>query len=496
MTSRFYATLAWLVTAALLRLSTLAPALSQEVSLPSASSTESPAEGEDGTGLVSPREGTFVQSVKLVGNIEARNQRYLAPAFSTRLEMLAEDGAMVKKDAVVARLDVKTVEENLDEQKLELEAARNAVVEHDRTTASDKVRLGAEIQRAQAVVEQKSLAARLLQQGTRPEELQKLMLTRDLANEALKLSQSTLTLKEKLAAKGISTQLEVLQAQLDLTNKERDRNVASAEYNQAKAGATPLARQIAQLDLQKAQVQLSWAQKNLTLTLDQAALTRQKLVAKQQSVEAQVKQMQSQMQRAVLKAPMAGTVVLNKSWTNEGLKRIAVGDNVYEGNPFMSVADLSQVVIQTELDETLLRDVKIGMTANFQLPSLRGRRFSGKVVRLGVLAHERTGRQNTEGLSQVFDLEIQPSAQDAVFQPGTSVDLELPLKQRQKVLMLPRQAVQRVGEQHLVTLANGEQREVKLGEANAQDVIILEGLTPTDQVKLLGTSPSAEAPTP
>lgn len=437
-----------------------------------------------GITLASVRLGTFSRQLKLVGDVEARKQAYLSPSYNTKVEMLAEDGATVKKGAVVARLDVKTIEEDLDEQVLELEVARSALVEHDRTTSADKVRLDAEIQRAISELDQKSLALSQLEAGTRPEELRKLKLNLDQANRARELSRSTLALKEKLAAKGISTQLEVLQARLDLTNKERDSRVAEAEHQQGLRGATPLARQLARVERDKARGQVAWARQNRALTLEQAGFTRQKLVAKQGNVSARVNLLKQQMQQATLKAPINGTVVLTKAWTNEGLKRVSVGDDVQEGSPIMTVADLSAVVIKSELDETLLREVKPGMPVSIQLPSLRNRRFTGKVERIGVLAHEVSGRQNTAGLNQVFDLHLVPDKQDAVFQPGTSVDIQLPLSERKGALMLPRRALWRDGARHYVLMPDGSERDVKLGEANDVDVIISSGLSVGEKVRI------------
>lgn len=452
--------------------------------IPAGKSVTPASSGAPDKHLQSPRKGTFVFQVKLVGDVEALKQHYLSPGFSSKLASLVDDGKVVKAGAVVARLDSKTVEEDLDEQLAELDVARSNLIEQERTAAADKVRLDAEIQRAQAEVAQKQLALNLLLQGTRPEELSKRQLQQELAQKALELARSTLELKQRLAVKGISTQLEILQAKLDLVNKERDLHVATAELEQARIGATPLTRELARLDLSKAQRQLAWAVQNRALNTEQAALTHQNLVAKQTNSSNRVAQLRGQLKQAVMRAPLAGTVVLSKTWTNEGLKRPAVGDDVEEGNPFLSVADLSVVRIRTELDETLLREARIGMPCSIQLPSLRGRRFSGKISHIGVLAHERTGRQNTQGLSKVFDLEILPDTQETVFQPGTSVDIELPFRQQANVLLLPREAVWHKGQGYYVLLADGSQRAVTLGEVNDKDVVILTGLTVADQVQM------------
>ena len=310
----------------------------------------------------------------------------------------------------------------------------------------------------------------------------------DLANKAYDLALSTLQLKERLAKKGMSTRLEVLQARLELANKQRDLEVAAAERSKARRGATALELELARLDLDMAQESLKWAQESQRLELQKAELERQKKIAKRDSLKAEVNELRSEIKAAEIKAPIAGTVVVNKTWTQTGLKRVSIGDQVQEGNPFMSIADLSEVKIQTEIEESLLRDLKLGLNATIRLPSMQGKRFYGSVSKIGVFAHVRSGRQQNQGLNKVFDLSISPTQQDAVYQPGTSVDIELPLRQQQDVLLLPRRAVyrnySRVGDDHYVILENDERRVVTLGEANAQNVVILSGLSATERVKL------------
>ena len=441
-------------------------------------------EDPSGLHLTRPRQGTFMRQVSLVGDTEARRQAYLAPAFSAKLQKMAEDGATVKKGEVVALLDIKDEEEDLEDQQMDLDAARNALQEHDRTTAGEQVRLEAEIERALTDQRQKALLLRELEAGTRPEELRKKSLQVELATRARDLAEHQLSLREKLAARGMGTALEVLQARLALSNASRDLRVAEAEASIARTGATRLTREIARMELTMAGESLKWARLNRELSLKKLGLERQKKQARLESVQLKVRRLQTRIRQATLYAPMAGTVILNRSWTPQGLKRVEIGDEVFEGNPFMSVADLSDVRIRAELDETLLREVKPGMACALALPSLPGKTFAAHVTAIGVLAHERSKRRNVQGLNKVFDLEILPERQEGLLKPGTSVDIQLPLQERRSVLLLPREAIYRANGGHYVLLADGTRRSVSLGEANPEEVVIRAGLSARDQVRL------------
>lgn len=455
-----------------------------------------PAEKVPEAVLVSPRLGTFIRQVEMVGEVEARKQVFLAPNFSAKLQKLAEDGSSVKAREQVALLDVKDEEEELEDQQMELDAARSALQEHDRSTASEKVRLAAEIQRAEAELQQKQLALRELEAGTRPEELQKKQLQQTLAFKAHELAQANLALKEKLALRGMSTRLEILQARLELSLRARDLRVAEAETRLARAGASRLQRQAARLELEIARLAVNWARRNQSLILRRLALERQKKQARLESSQLKVKRLQRRIQQVRILAPLSGTVVINRSWTPQGLKRVEVGDEVFEGNPFMSIANLTDVRIRSELDETLIRHVQPGMPCTLSLPSLKGRSFSARVQRVGVFAHLPAQRQNTQGLNKVFDLEILPVTQEDLLKPGTSVDIRLPLQIHEQVLLLPRAAIYRDSQGHYVRLASGTLRRVQLGAVNSREVIIRQGLSEQDQVQLPGPAETQASPRP
>ena len=281
----------------------------------------------------------------------------------------------------------------------------------------------------------------------------------------------------------MSSRLEVLQSQLQVAQKEEAFQVAVARYDVAKKGATPLALQIARTALKKAQSDLKWAQQEKTLTLKSGQLEREKKRLHRDASQAEVKELSQQLKAATLKAPIAGTVVLNKSFTREGLKQVSVGDDVFEGNPFVSVADLEKVSLRGEADELVLRYLKPGMKAVVKIPSLKGKQFQAHLEQIGILAHERSGRQNTTGLSRVFDVRFAPEQHD-VFAPGATVDIQLAIQNLSQVLTLPRTAIHREGTGHYVILSDGSTQTITLGETNTDRVVITEGLKAGQQVRL------------
>ena len=87
-------------------------------------------------------------------------------------------------------------------------------------------------------------------------------------------------------------------------------------------------------------------------------------------MEAQVKQAELNMQRATLKAPVAGIV---------SRKSVEPGQVIQPGQPLMTVIPLDRVWITANFKETQLRDMRVGQSVTVDVDAYGGREFTGKV---------------------------------------------------------------------------------------------------------------------
>jgi membrane fusion protein (multidrug efflux system) len=86
--------------------------------------------------------------------------------------------------------------------------------------------------------------------------------------------------------------------------------------------------------------------------------------------EAQVKQAELNLQRATLRAPVAGIV---------SRKSVEPGQVIQPGQPLMTVIELDRVWITANFKETQLRDMRVGQTVTVDVDAYGGREFTGKV---------------------------------------------------------------------------------------------------------------------
>lgn len=419
----------------------------------------------------------FISSIKLIGDIDAKKQTYVAPVFSSKLEKLAEEGSKVKKGAFIAKLESKEEENSLSETELDLGVAENDLIMSEKNASAELVKLSSSISSAKKEVELKELELKKIIDGSTKEELSKLKLNMEINKKALDLAKKNLVQKEVLFNKGILKLKDILEHKLLITEKEKDYNISKAEYKISLEGQTKETKQIAQLELQKAKNRLRIEEKNQDYQKQQTFLEQEKLKNRISTLKTRLSQIKTRINSTVIKAPTDGTVVLSKIWTMQGLEKVKVGDTVRKGRPFLSIANLDDVVIKTELEEQFIKKVKLGLLCNITSGNIKNKIFSGKVSKIGILAGEKKGSEYVEGASKVFEMNIDLIGKNSVLRPGMSVDIEIILKTLKNQVVIPNMAIYKDNNKNFVLLESGEKKYITVGESNSKESVVSKGLT-------------------
>lgn len=419
----------------------------------------------------------FISSIKLIGDIDAKKQTYVAPVFSSKLEKLAEEGSKVKKGAFIAKLESKEEENSLSETELDLGVAENDLIMSEKNASAELVKLSSSISSAKKEVELKELELKKIIDGSTKEELSKLKLNMEINKKALDLAKKNLVQKEVLFNKGILKLKDILEHKLLITEKEKDYNISKAEYKISLEGQTKETKQIAQLELQKAKNRLRIEEKNQDYQKQQTFLEQEKLKNRISTLKTRLSQIKTRINSTVIKAPTEGTVVLSKIWNMQGLEKVKVGDTVRKGRPFLSIANLDDVVIKTELEEQFIKKVKLGLLCNITSGNIKNKVFSGKVSKIGILAGEKKGSEYVEGASKVFEMNIDLIGKNSVLRPGMSVDIEIILKTLKNKVVIPNMAIYKDNNKNFVLLESGEKKYITVGESNSKESVVSKGLT-------------------
>jgi membrane fusion protein, macrolide-specific efflux system len=193
-----------------------------------------------------------------------------------------------------------------------------------------------------------------------------------------------------------------------------------------------------------------------------------------------------------LTAPLDGTVIV---------KGIRPGEVVtpgvqatFEGKPLLTVADLSTLIVKTDLNQIDIAKVKLGQDVSLTLDALPGKKYTAKVTKVAPASIQPKGKD-----VDVFPIEATLVEADGAIKPGMTADVRVHIDVRPKVLSLPIEAVVKDAGKYYVHKAgvgeNGKPKtdkiEVKTGARNDRAVEITEGVEEGTRV-LIKPNSSAE----
>lgn len=175
-------------------------------------------------------------------------------------------------------------------------------------------------------------------------------------------------------------------------------------------------------------------------------------------------------------ADVSGVVVEKKTDLGDYLKR---GDVLYE------VADLSQLWVQFDLYESDLGSTRKGDTIQFTVRSLPGKTFRGRITFIDPMVDPAT---------RVARARVELNDPQGTLKPGMFAIGTVQAKHRHgdtEALVVPRTAVLWTGPRSVVYVRVGEGqfrlREVVLGAAMGDDVMIASGLEAGEEIVVHGT---------
>ncbi|VBB09891.1 rnd efflux pump membrane fusion protein barrel-sandwich domain [Lucifera butyrica] len=149
--------------------------------------------------------------------------------------------------------------------------------------------------------------------------------------------------------------------------------------------------------------------------------------AQVEQAEAAVKNDQLQLDNTDIKAPVDGVI---------GLKSVEEGEIVVAGQPIFSLANLSDVWVEADIEETYVGKVKAGQPVDFTVDAYPGKTFKGKVLEVGpatgseyALLPADNAAGNFTKVTQRLPVKIIASPEEnGVLKPGMSVIVEIHIR--------------------------------------------------------------------
>lgn len=227
-----------------------------------------------------------------------------------------------------------------------------------------------------------------------------------------------------------------------------------------------------QMTLQRAAVEFEKARDVLRAQQRAVGADRRNLEIRLQKAQREIRRAEKAIEDLVLRAPREGIVVVREiPW--EG-RKLQAGDTVFVGLPLALIPQLDSLQVSAALADVDDGRIAPGMAATVTLDGYPGLEFRGKVAGISAVAQE-SARQS---LRRAFKVIVELDRIDAQrMRPGLSARVLIHRESLPDRLIAPRTALDISAKEPLAALPSGRRVKVRLGPCNAQECVVLDGLS-------------------
>lgn len=174
---------------------------------------------------------------------------------------------------------------------------------------------------------------------------------------------------------------------------------------------------------------------------------------------------------ALVRAPHAGVVAK---------RHVSLGEQAFPGAPLFDLVDLSEVDLVVQIAERDAPLIEVGSSARATIDAMPDEVFEGRVHRIGTVAHTH---------SRTFDVEVRVANRERKLKPGMLARVELVRRTLENVAVIRRDAVvEGLHGPGVYVAVDGKAKQVpvRLGPVENERVAVLEGLSPEDEIVVVG----------
>lgn len=431
----------------------------------------------------------FQVTLETEGRVEPiRSERVISQCrWSTRILSIVPEGTWVQKGDVVCELDSSEIVKFLQTRDVPLIQSRAAL---DASVQDEELLKAANERRlTQAAFEFNKAEHDLAeyQQGTHPQELQRLQENLRVLEERLLVSEDEYQFTEKLWSQGLTSQRALDQARFDLHQMEE--TVRSERANMELLTRFRHPRSQLQMEFRRnnAEREVLRTEISNSLAATRARLSTLANERRVQIYQRYVDDARRSLEACTLRAPCDGQVLHANSWRDlsRGQRAIEEGKSVYYQQPIFQIPDERAQKVAVPLHEALITRVHRGMPVTVRLKGYENEEIAGEVVKISEYPLPRS-RYSPDVLDYWLDVRLKPTAaQQELVRLNMDAAVTMSLAQLPDALTVPRDAVVASSGLSFVWLLQGADlvpRAVQLGEATDREVQVVAGLAAGDRI--------------
>ncbi len=278
-----------------------------------------------------------------------------------------------------------------------------------------------------------------------------------------------LTVEHQAALKKLAADLEAAEAALQMAKVDTQRNIFESSTKQ---NISKLKYQIAQKSAQKIRNKIQHTRK-----IQKEEILIQK--AKIRQIHSAIDKARYSIETFTLRAPAAGMI---EYWRHRRTReKVKIGDSFHPGMPIIGLPDLSQMKVLTQVNETDIEKVRSGQPAVIRLDAYPKVDFTGTIMVIGVICHEKDRDSNIK----VFDVEILLDEVRSMLKPGMTVSCDIIFAEFEDVFYVDYQFVRQTQNGyavHVLRKGSIQPVPVTLGPRSSEQIVIYGDVKKGEQV--------------
>jgi multidrug resistance efflux pump len=239
----------------------------------------------------------------------------------------------------------------------------------------------------------------------------------------------------------------------------------------------PTTQRQAKYDFQKAKRQLKQAKENYQLQVEQAEAEMKEATINLDKQQRTRDKMAELVQQFTIYAPQSGMVIYERNWNGEKQKE---GSTISPWNlTVATLPDLSTYISKTYVNEIDISKVNRGQKVRIKVDAFPNRKYTGKVTEVA-----NVGQELKSTGAKVFEVIITMNESDSIIRPAMTTTNEIVTSRFSDVKYLPLESIFQKDTMNVVYTADNEIKQVELGVANENHIIVEKGLKEGEEVYL------------
>ena len=300
----------------------------------------------------------------------------------------------------------------------------------------------------------------------------------------------------QMNVKTVESQKVSMQASQTMTNEADKLSLMSSQYSLERARLdASKAEIVSDIEAKKSQIQVGLSEGSLDLTkanVNLHAVSQQTELQRFQTnvekVGRDLKRVQGYLENMAIRAPRDGIVNILSNFRSGGDYGSAgvpfrEGDTVPTGMAIAEMPDLSEMRVQTNLEEVDRGKVKLGLAVKVRVDAIPDKEFDATVDWISpIAALQFRGSRDSD---KQFPVYATLKSVDPRLRPGMSASLDIIVDSHPGALLIPLQAGFTRNGKPSVFLQQGDEfvpREIEAGLRNETELVVLKGLNEGDMV--------------